>query len=86
MSSISILTLQGSPKEIREREGIENIFNEISVEISQSWSRNRYKYSIPNKMNQIDAHQDILHWKWEMWKIENSKSRDKKNPYTKESP
>ena len=36
MSSISILPLQGSPKEIREREGIENIFNEISVEISQS--------------------------------------------------
>lgn len=86
MSSISIFPLQGSQKETTEREGIENIFNEIAVEISPSWSRNRYKYIIPNKMNQIDPHQDILYWKREMGKIENSKSRDKKHPYTKRFP
>lgn len=33
ISSISIFPLQGSRKEIREREGIENILNEIAVEI-----------------------------------------------------
>lgn len=36
MSSISIFPLQGSQKETTEREGIENIFNEIAVEISPS--------------------------------------------------